>query len=156
MALAEISAALTSLRAAFDLSKAMIGLRDAEAFRSKSIELQSIVLEALEKSIQARESYAAQADRIRALETEVTQLKNWDAEKANYELKNVGWGAVAYMLKPDKRNSEPPHWLCPTCFSKGQKSFLSFTGASVGRRNIYKCTGCGAQPAAEGAPSWAD
>jgi len=56
MALAEISAALTSLRAAFDLSKAMIGLRDAEAFRSKSIELQSAVLEALDKSIEAREA----------------------------------------------------------------------------------------------------
>jgi hypothetical protein len=46
MPVAEISAGLTSLRAALDITKAMVSLRDAEAFRAKSIELQGIVLEA--------------------------------------------------------------------------------------------------------------
>jgi hypothetical protein len=36
MVSAEISAGMTSLRAALDITKAMIGLRDAEAFRAKS------------------------------------------------------------------------------------------------------------------------
>jgi len=156
MALAEISAALTSLRAAFDLSKAMIGLRDAEGFRSKSIELQSAVLEALDKSIEAREAYAAQADRIRTLEAEVARLKDWDAEKQNYELKHIGSGSMAYMLKPDKRGTEPPHWLCPTCFAKGQKSFLNATGTHVGRGWMYNCPTCSAKPAAFHQPSWQD
>jgi hypothetical protein len=156
MPLAEISAALTSLRAAFDLTKAMVGLRDAETFRSKSIELQSVVLEALEKSIEAREAYATQADRIRTLEAEVTSLKNWDAEKENYELKHIRSGSMAYMLKPDKRGTKPPHWLCPTCFAKGQKSFLNATGKSAGRGWLYHCTGCDAHPAGHHAPSWQD
>jgi hypothetical protein len=42
MPIAEISAGITSLRATLDIMKAMIGLRDAEAFRSKSIDLQAI------------------------------------------------------------------------------------------------------------------
>jgi hypothetical protein len=54
MPVAEIAAGITSLRAALDITKAMIGLRDAEAFRTESIQLQGVVLEALEKSIEAR------------------------------------------------------------------------------------------------------
>jgi hypothetical protein len=156
MPVAEISAALTSLRAAYELTKAMIGLRDAEAFRDKSIELRELILESQEKAIEAREAYSAQMDRIRALEAEVAGLKDWTAEKQNYELKPVGEGAVAYMLKADKRGAEPPHWLCPTCFAKGQKSFLNPTGAQTQRSWIYKCITCGAQPACSFAPVWQD
>ena len=74
----------------------MVGLRDAEAFRTKSIELQSVILESLNKAIEARESYATQLDRVRALEAELARLKAWDAEKEQYELKAIGQGAVAY------------------------------------------------------------
>jgi hypothetical protein len=154
MPVAEIGAGLTSLRAALDITKAMIGLRDAEAFRAKSIELQGLILESLDKAIQSREAYSAQLDRVRALEAEVTSLKDWNAEKANYELKDIGAGCVAYMLKPESRGSQPPHWLCPTCFSKGQKSFLNFTGATVMRRNVYKCASCGTQPVTHCEPKW--
>jgi hypothetical protein len=156
MVAAEISVGLTSLRAALDITKAMVGLRDAEAFRAKSIELQGVVLEALEKAIESREAYTAQTERIRALETEVADLKAWGTEKQNYELKNVGDGAVAYMLKPDKRGAEPPHWLCPNYYSKDQKSFLNPTGAHAGGGWVYKCANCSAAPACYHAPYWQD
>ena len=94
MPVAEIAAAVTGMRAALDITKAMVGLRDAEAFRAKSIELQSVVFDAFEKAIEAREAHTAQAERIRSLEAEVAHLKAWDAEKQNYELKNIGEGSV--------------------------------------------------------------
>lgn len=156
MPVAEIAAAVTGMRAALDITKAMVGLRDAETFRARSIELQSVVLDAFEKAIEAREAHTLQADRIRALEAEVTDLKAWSGEKQNYELKEIGSGSVAFMLKPDKRGSEPPHWLCPNCFSKGQKSYLNPTGAQVGRGWIYKCASCGSQPACNHMPDWQD
>jgi hypothetical protein len=156
MPAAEIAVAITSIRSALDITKAMVGLRDAEAFRARSIELQSVVLEAYDKAIEARESYATQSDRIRALETEVTRLKAWDAEKEDYELKKIGDGAVAYMLKKEKRGTEPPHWLCPTCFAKDQKSFLNPTGQSAGRGWVYNCITCGAMPACYMSPQWQD
>jgi hypothetical protein len=149
MPVAEIAAAITSFRASLDIAKAMIGLRDDELFRAKSIELQSAIADALEKSIAARESYAAQLDRVHALEAKVTSLEAWDAEKQNYELKKVGDGAVAYMLKPEARGSEPAHWLCPNCFAQGKKSFLNPTGKSAGRGYIYKCSSCKAEPACQ-------
>jgi hypothetical protein len=153
---AEIAAAVTGIRSALDIAKAMVGLRDAEAFRSKSIELQTVILESLDKAIEARESYAAQLDQIRALEAEVARLKAWDAEKQSYELKGIGSGSVAYMLKPEARGSEPPHWLCPTCFAQGKKAFLQSTGALERRAWIYRCQGCDHRVAAGFSPAWVD
>src|SRR5258708_463343 len=93
MPVAEIAAGITSLRATLDIAKAMVGLRDAEAFRSKSIELQEIILRALDSGIEAREAYSKQLDAIRALEAEVARLKAWGTEKEKYELKpNFGGG----------------------------------------------------------------
>ena len=66
MAAGEIAAAVTGIRAALDIAKAMVGLRDAEAFRAKSIELQGVVLDAFNKAIEAREAYSMQTDHTRA------------------------------------------------------------------------------------------
>jgi len=154
MPVAEIAAAVTGLRSALDVTKAMIGLRDAEAFRTKSIELQGIILEALEKGIEAREAYATQLDRVRALEAEVAKLKEWDAEKNHYKLKAVGiGGSLAYMLKPEMRGTEPPHWLCPDCFAQRKKTFFQAQGTK-GAYRIYACAGCKSQIFAGGPPKW--
>lgn len=143
MAVAEISAAVTGIRAALDITKAMVSLRDEEAFRAKSIELQGVVLDAFEKTIEAREAHTLLAERIRALETEVADLKAWGAEKQRYELKSIGGqGAVGYVLKPEARGTEAPHWLCPNCFAQGKKSFLQNSGEMVGRIWTYRCVGC--------------
>jgi hypothetical protein len=83
MPVAEIGAAITSLNATMQIAKAMVGLRDAEAFRAKSIEMQQTILDALDNGIAAREAYTSQLDRIRTLEAEMTSLKAWDAEKQN-------------------------------------------------------------------------
>ena len=151
----EIALAVTSIRSALDIAKAMVGLRDAETFRAKSIELQTVILEALNQSIEAREAYAAQLDRIRALEAEVAELKAWGAEKERYELKKVGaGGTVAYMLKPEARGAEPPHWLCPNCYAQGKKAFLQGSSLS-GANRVYTCPACKTYIAAR-EPAWID
>jgi hypothetical protein len=156
MPLAEISAAITSLNATLGVAKAMVGLRDAEAFRAKSIELQQSILDALESGIAAREAHAKQLDLIAALEAEVASLKEWGTEKQNYELKSVEYGSVAYMLKPDARGAEPPHWLCPTCFARGNKSFFLRSGEKIGRDNIYTCVLCKGKMPSTYPPKWID
>jgi len=154
MPIAEIGAAITSLNATLSIAKAMVGLRDAEAFRAKSIEMQGLILESLSKSIEAREAYSAQLDRIRALEKEVADLKDWGAEKQNYELKPIGNGSVACMLKPDKRGAEPPHWLCATCFEKGKKSHLQFSTRMAGGGSVFRCKGCDGHVVTSSEPAW--
>lgn len=154
MPVAEIAMGITSLKAAFDLTKAMVDLRDAEAFRSRALELQGVIAEALGQVIEAREAHSVQIDRIRALETEVADLKAWGAEKQNYELKTIGYGSVAYMLKPEARGSSPPHWLCPNCYAKGKKSFLQAVGPIIQRKTVYKCAGCDSITSVDGAPKF--
>jgi hypothetical protein len=154
MPAAEVAAAITSFRASLDIAKAMIGLRDDELFRAKSIELQSTIADALEKSIAARESYAAQLNRIHALETEVANLKAWDTEKQNYELKPNFGGGVAFMLKPEARGTEPPHWLCPQCYSNGKKGFLVPADHSGGIHRTYRCLECKTDRYMYGKPQW--
>ena len=143
MPIAEIAAAISSSKTALDIAKAMIGLRDAEAMRGKTIELQGVILEFLNKAIEAREAQSAQLDSIRALETEIAHLKAWDGEKQNYELKQLWREGMAYMLKPDARGAEPPHWLCPNCFSESKKRF--FQPISSGSDSKYSCTSCKSQ-----------
>jgi hypothetical protein len=154
MPVAEISAAISSLNATLNIAKAMIGLRDAEAFRAKSIEMQQTIMDALDNGIAAREAYTKQLDRVGALEAEVANLKAWDAEKQRYELKGIGGqGALAYVLKPAARGSETPHWLCPNCFAQGKKSYLQNAGEMQGRVWVYKCVACKAAVGATANPT---
>jgi hypothetical protein len=154
MVIAEIASGVTSLKATFDLAKAMVGVRDAATFQAKSIELQELILSALEKAIAAREAQAAQSDEIRALEAEVTRLKDWNAEKEKYELKPTGFGGIAFMLKPGARDSQYPHWLCPTCFRKGEPAFFQPTGKTVSRGFLHRCQACNSEMVASMQPSW--
>ncbi len=155
MPLAEIAAAITGIRSALAVTKAMVGLRDAETFRAKSIELRGLILESLDKAIEARESYSAQLDRVRALETEMVDLKAWGSEKQKYELKKNWSGAMAYMLKPEARGTEPPHWLCPKCYTNGKKGFFQPTGGQhQGANSTYTCSECRATAVFNGTPQW--
>lgn len=146
----EIAIGITGLRAALDLTKAMIGLRDAEAFRAKSIELQGIILETMDEAIKAREAHSAQIDRIGQLEKEVARLKAWDGEKEKYQLKRVGISGLVRMLKPDERGSEDPHWLCPNCFEHGEKSYFQKGPAG----HLFICPSCKANFVCHGAVNW--
>jgi len=141
MPIGEIAAAITSSKAALDIAKAMVGMRDAEAMRAKSIELQGAILESLSQAIEAREAQSAQLDKIRALETEISRLKAWDTEKQDYELKRLWNGGMTYMLKPNARGSQPPHWLCPNCYSNSKKAFFQPI-PTADQHAVYECISC--------------
>lgn len=131
----------------------MIGLRDAEAFRARAIEFEGMILDSLTKAVQATEVQQTQLDEIRALKAEVADLKTWGAEKHNYELKNNWTGAVAYMLKPEARGTEEPHWLCPNCYTNGKKSFLMPRETNP-TKSLYKCAACSTEAIMSGKPAW--
>jgi hypothetical protein len=154
---AEIAAAITSFRASLEIAKAMIGLRDEEAFRAKSIELQGAILQALEKSIEAREAYGDQANRIRGLEAEIGRLKSARIERERYEPKSLGsMGVFVFMLKPDTRGSSPPHWICPNCLGQDFVSPLQPTPQIAVGKRMYECPKCNMAVPMTGVPKWVD
>ncbi len=128
-------------------AKALRDMDNAMARNTAVIELQGQILA-------AQEDYAKLRQTVSALEAEVAQLKAWEAEKAKYELKMLETGAAVYMLKPEERGSEPPHWLCPNCYAHGKKGFLQPTGAHLGRNWMYKCAQCSSQSGCEHRPYW--
>ncbi|WGR94801.1 hypothetical protein MTX26_01795 [Bradyrhizobium sp. ISRA443] len=142
MPAAEITAAITSIRAAYDFTKGMVAVRDSDLLAKQARELNAMMLDVLDKSIAARQSYIEQTDELQALKAELAASKNWDRERERYELKSVGSGAMVYMLKPEARASEPPYWLCPNCFAQGKKSFPQSTHQMHLRQLIYNCVEC--------------
>jgi hypothetical protein len=73
----DIASGIASLKAAMDLAKALIGIRDEPIIRERVIDLQ-------DKIVAARQSQLAALDQINALKKEVADLKAWDAEKEKY------------------------------------------------------------------------
>jgi hypothetical protein len=135
MVAAEISAAITSLRTTLDIAKMMVGLRDAEAFRAKSIELQETILQALNSGIEAREAYAKQLDQVRELETEIARLKaciaKRDAETIEYR---------GYRYRKNASGKPSGRAYCPVCEAKDALFIQTTPGNEAGRPLV--CPNC--------------
>jgi hypothetical protein len=154
MPAAEISAGIISIRAAIDLTKAIVGLRDQKLIATKMAEMNGLLGEALSKFVEAKQAQLAHLDEISTLKTEIKKFRDWEAEKQRYELKGVGHGVTAYMLKPDVRGAESPHWLCPTCFENRKKSHLQFSIKMSGGGSVYRCAGCPSVVTTDNEPEW--
>lgn len=144
--IAAISGAMTALNSAMDIAKSIKSAADAAKINSLVIDLQSTIMQAQGEAMKAQQAQSTQVDQIRKLEEEVARLKAWDAEKEDYELKEVWRGAFAYMLKPDMRGSKPPHWLCQHCYENGKKSLMQHQGAvpTTASGSLFKCPTCNA------------
>lgn len=138
-----IGAALGSLKAAGEIAKSLIDLHDATKINSKVIELQSVILSAQSGALDAQAAQRTLLDRIGELEEEMARMEAWDAEKQKYELAErvPGESIFAYRLKEDTKGTEPPHWICATCYERGTKSILQKQPA-VGRRTGHHCPAC--------------
>ncbi len=124
----EFAAGIASLKAAGDILKGLNAASTQAAINEAKISLQERVFEAREALAAAQNEQAAALARISELEQEIVRLKDWEAERERYELRDAGRGAFAYMQKSGVNTGEPPHWLCANCFNKRQKSLLQFRG----------------------------
>jgi hypothetical protein len=149
----EIYGGLHGFKAVLDSLKAVVNIRDEVLRGEASIKLVRDVIQLQGEVSSAYQEKAALAEKVRALEAEIAQLKAGASDLERYELKNIGGGAMAYMLKADARGTEPPHWLCPTCYSQRKKSIYQYS-VSSGRGSIYRCGGCDGHVTAHGGPEW--
>src|SRR6185437_11648582 len=116
----EVFAGIGAFKSMLDMAKALKDINDATIRNGAVIELQ-------EKILAAREAQSAALERISELEKQVADFETWNADKQKYELKKVAsTGALAYMLKPEARGGEPPHWVCTHCYENRKRSILQF------------------------------
>jgi hypothetical protein len=87
--MAAFASAFASLKAAGDIAKALVNLRDTTAFQTQLIELQGQILSAQSSALTAQTDQSVLLDRKRDLEEEVARLKVWEVEKERYQLTNI-------------------------------------------------------------------
>lgn len=56
------------------------------------------------------------------------KLKDWQQDKANYELHALAENALVYKVKADAGASVPTHYLCAACYQNHVKSILQANG----------------------------
>jgi rubrerythrin len=103
------------------------------------------ILAAQSSAMSGYQREAALLEEISDLKKRVADFETWDTEKERYELKDLGYGAVAYMLKPNARGTEPPHWVCAHCYQNGKVFFLQLTFDGNTRQNARRgwfCPSC--------------
>jgi len=133
--MADITATLLAFKSAYDTAKTLVEIRDATKLNFTVLGLQRDLL-----ALQA--SYTEAADRIRDLEKQIVQMKNWERETQRYRLHDYGGGSFAYALKEDVQPQEPPHRLCANCYAKGEKSILQFDKQTYDHRELWTCPRC--------------
>ena len=140
-----IGAISSSLNSLVNLSKAFVDVRDATLIQGKVFELQRAIIDAQQHVFAANDERSSLIQRVTDLEKELTNFKNWEAEKQRYSLSELSNNAgFAYLLKPDMANGEPSHYICASCYNKGKKSILQHQTRSPGRALVWFCHDCGA------------
>jgi hypothetical protein len=113
----EMIAGLSAFKTMFDIAKSMKDMSD--------INVRNIAVSNLWEQIFAAQSrYRAAMEHITELEEKLTHFETWETEKQRYELKDIGLGSKAYVIKESMRGGETPHEICATCYQHGKKSIL--------------------------------
>ncbi|WP_129792568.1 hypothetical protein [Sphingosinicella sp. CPCC 101087] len=140
--LAEASAAVGSVKAAYDIAKGLHSLHTSTEVKQGIADILNELITARMAAMDAVERESALLQEIRALKEQMDQLKAWDGEKERYELKRYYPGTIAYTLKPSMASGEPPHHLCAQCYHSRNKGVLQPTGTSELGYQIHVCTSC--------------
>jgi hypothetical protein len=140
----EINAAVQSAKALFEVVKANKGLAEYNEIIAAVSEVNTKLMSATGVALASQEKQAALSDRVRNLEKEIMELKNWNSEAERYQLSEIGTSIYAFTLKPGMEKSEPQHKLCTACFGKRQKGYLNLSNKD-GRGTFYKCNVCGVE-----------
>jgi hypothetical protein len=144
---AEVYAGLSAFKAAFDIARGLKDINDATIRNSAIIELQ-------DKILTAQAAQSELVDRVRELEDEVARLKNWEADKDNYRLVEVGPGAFAYVIKSEAQGSNPEYLICSTCFENGKRSVLQAIPGIGVLDGVRSCPACKTQVVFATNPGW--
>jgi hypothetical protein len=137
---AEVFGGISALKAAFDMTKALADMSDAAKRDRLSINLQKEILAA-----QAAQSELV--EEISSLKAKLASFETWDAEKQRYELYRIVTGSTTYALTQGGAKSEPPHWICASCYEDRKRSILQYAGpagktVTTSKLGEWQCPRC--------------
>jgi hypothetical protein len=141
----EITAAIAGLKAAGDLGALMLKIKVDSAITDKVIESQAAIFSAQSAMIELQAKHQELLDETDTLKKQLIEMEDWKAESQKYSLIEMVEGVFVYALKPDQKDTAPPHWLCPNCYQNKKKSILQFEYSPTAHNNSFKCSQCSLQ-----------
>ena len=145
-----IKGAVDGLKAARDIAKSAIGLRDAAMLQGKVIELNDAIIAAQSSALDAQADQLTLAKRIEDLERQIAEAEKWDTEKQRYDLNEIIPGVYAFALKEAERGSTPAHHMCANCFNEGHLAILQEETRMPYHTKFLNCHRCGSEVVTEG------
>ena len=140
MDMGTISAAVSSLKTAGEIAKALIQTNNLAEIQAKSIDLNYKIIEAQQQLLEANETQRELLEKIRALQAQIQSMNNWETEKRRYELISPFPGCVVYALLKSASNGVAPHYICTSCYQKGQASILQARPGVIGKGREAGCS----------------
>ena len=143
--IAELLGAAQSVQALSTLLSAANGLANYNEIVSAVSEVNTKLMQANAVALSSQEKQSSLAAKVYELEQEVVSLKNWEAEKQKYELKEIARGVFARTEKGVMGTLQSSHKFCATCFEKHIKSPLQQENVTEGRQLSLTCHTCKAK-----------
>jgi hypothetical protein len=132
MDIGSITAALSSLKAAKDITQGFVGLRDEILVQAKVIQLQGLIFDAQSKALDAQAEQSDLAKRVAELEEQLKRVLDQSQLVAKLIRKDE-----LYFLEGD------PTPFCPRCVEVAHHSVhLSKTSRIEIRRRVFACPSC--------------
>ena len=120
----ELSEALKAIAAIGDLAQSIASGEIEDTIKSKADVLARSIMP-LQGALFSLHSENRNLHKIKEnLEQRIEDLVNWEKDAERYLLHSLAPGAFAYSLKEEHHDTEPHHYLCPSCFHDKRKSFL--------------------------------
>jgi hypothetical protein len=119
-----ISGAISGLKTASDLAKAIVSTNTAVEVNAKAIELQRALLAAYGDALSAKETQSELQEEIRRLKSQAAQNEEFVADMKRYKLFEPWPGSPVYALKESMSSGEPAHYLCAYCYQSKKKAIL--------------------------------
>ena len=140
----DMTSAAQALRAISEIVSGIASSRKSSELRPQIEQLSQLVLTASHFAVASQTNEMELRTLVRKLEKELEELRDFRAEKNNYELQNLGGMALVYALKADISREQQRHWLCCNCWENDKKSLLQGHEFVRGDR-IWKCPACNAE-----------
>src|SRR5258706_1802258 len=97
--ISETAGLLTSFKAIYEISNALLGIRDSVQMNTKILELQGAIISAQQQAMAIQQGYATLEAKTNDIEAECKRLRDWSSEKENYTIHEIAFGVFAYIQK---------------------------------------------------------
>lgn len=140
--IAEITAAVSSIKAAAGIIGQILKADKLEAVKSKTIDLNNIIINLQSEMLVMQNDFYSMMQEKDELKEKLARQAEYISKRNNYKLKRLGDGAIVYTPKLKKHAAGKNHWLCANCMDNKRKFSIYQIAEKNGLFSEYVCPNC--------------